>query len=133
MAQSGRVDGAQTWDDYVEKGAIKAIERAREISGQRQVNVFGFCVGGTMLATALAVLAARGEQPATILTLFTTLLDFSDTGVLDVFVDEAQVQMREQHRRQAARRGLMPGRDLATTFSPASERPGVELRASATT
>ena len=49
-----------------------------------------------MLATALAVAAARGEHPAASMTLLTAMLDFSDTGVLDVFVDEAHVQMREQ-------------------------------------
>jgi polyhydroxyalkanoate synthase len=103
-----------TWDDYVEQGAIRALDATRAISGQDKVNVFGFCVGGTIAATALAVLAARGKKPAASLSLFTTLLDFSDTGVLDVFVDETQVMLREQ---QLARGGLMPGRDLATTFS----------------
>ena len=103
-----------TWDDYVDKGAIKAIEVTRAIAGSDKVNAFGFCVGGTIVSTALAVLAARGEQPAASLTLLTTLLDFDDTGVLEVFVDEAQVAMREQ---SLSKGGLMPGRDLATTFS----------------
>jgi polyhydroxyalkanoate synthase subunit PhaC len=103
-----------TWDDYVEQGAIRALDVTRAITGKDKVNVFGFCVGGTIAATALAVLAARGHKPAASLSLFTTLLDFSDTGVLDVFVDDTQVKMREQ---QLARGGLMPGRDLATTFS----------------
>ena len=103
-----------TWDDYVEQGAIRALDVTRAITGKDKVNVFGFCVGGTIAATALAVLAGRGQKPANSLSLFTTLLDFSDTGVLDVFVDETQVMMREQ---QLARGGLMPGRDLATTFS----------------
>ena len=103
-----------TWDDYVEQGAIRALDATRAITGQDKVNVFGFCVGGTIAATALAVLAARGQKPAASLSLFTTLLDFSDTGVLDVFVDETQVKLREQ---QLSRGGLMPGRDLATTFS----------------
>jgi polyhydroxyalkanoate synthase len=106
--------GNLTWDDYVEQGAIKALEVTRQVTGQDQAHVFGFCVGGTIAATALAVLAARGEQPAASLSLLTTLLDFSDTGVLDVFVDEAQVSLREQ---ALARGGIMPGRDLATTFS----------------
>jgi len=106
--------GDKTWDDFVEQGAIQALNVAREISGKEKVNVFGFCVGGTIAATALAVEAARGRQPAASLSLFTTLLDFSDNGVLDVFVDENQVAQREQ---QLARGGLMPGRDLATTFS----------------
>lgn len=106
--------GKVTWDDYVEKGAIEAIRVAREITGAPKVNAFGFCVGGTIVTTALAVLAARGEQPAASLTLLTTLLDFEDTGVLDVFIDESQVSQREK---QLAKGGLMPGRDLATTFS----------------
>jgi polyhydroxyalkanoate synthase len=103
-----------TWDDYIEQGAIKAIEVARTISGHDKVNAFGFCVGGTIMATALAVLAGRGEHPAASLTLLTTLLDFADTGVLEVFVDETQVRLREQ---SLGGGGLMPGRDLATTFS----------------
>ena len=103
-----------TWDDYIENGAIKAIEVTRAISGAEKINAFGFCVGGTIISTALAVLAARGEQPAASLTLLTTLLDFADTGVLEVFIDEQQVSQREK---ALAKGGLMPGRDLATTFS----------------
>ena len=103
-----------TWDDYVEQGAIRALDVVQEITGQDKTHVFGFCVGGTIAATALSVLAARGRQPAASLSLLTTLLDFSDTGVLEVFIDEAQVALREQN---LAGGGLMPGRDLATTFS----------------
>ncbi|MES3025412.1 MAG: class I poly(R)-hydroxyalkanoic acid synthase [Pseudomonadota bacterium] len=102
------------WDDYIEMGAIKALEVARAISGSAQVNAFGFCVGGTILSTALAVLAARGDQAAASVTLLTTLLDFADTGVLEVFIDEDQVAQREK---ALSAGGLMPGRDLATTFS----------------
>ena len=105
---------ATTWDDYIDTGAIKAIEVAKTISGSAKINAFGFCVGGTIVSTALAVLAARGEQPAASLTLLTTLLDFEDTGVLEVFIDEDQVAQREKALAQG---GLMPGRDLATTFS----------------
>jgi polyhydroxyalkanoate synthase len=103
-----------TWDDYVEKGVIQAIRVVQDISGEDKLNMFGFCVGGTIVATALAVLAARGEQVANSLTLLTTFLDFNDTGVLDVFVDETQVALREQQLKDG---GLMPGRDLASTFS----------------
>ena len=103
-----------TWDDYVTLGAIKAIDVVRDISGAEQVNAFGFCVGGTILSSALAVLAAKGQHPAASLTLLTTLLDFADPGVLEVFIDETQVALREQ---QLAKGGVMPGRDLASTFS----------------
>jgi len=110
----GKALATTTWDDYVEQGVIAAIRIVQEVSGQDKLNMFGFCVGGTIVSTALAVLAARGQHPAASLTLLTTFLDFSDTGVLDVFVDETQVALREQ---QLQGGGLMPGRDLATTFS----------------
>ncbi|MFT7721871.1 MAG: class I poly(R)-hydroxyalkanoic acid synthase [Roseateles sp.] len=108
-----------TWDDYVERGAIQAIRVAQEIAGQTQINTLGFCVGGTILATALAVLAARGEQPAASLTLLTTLLDFADNGILDIFVDEASVRLREATLGPDAPQGpqLLHGQELATTFS----------------
>ncbi|MEN9419284.1 MAG: poly-beta-hydroxybutyrate polymerase [Pseudomonadota bacterium] len=109
----------KTWDDYIEHGPIRAIEVVREITGARTINTLGFCVGGTILATALAVLAARGERPAHSLTLLTTLLDFQDTGILDIFVDEPSVRMREMTIGEHAPNGpgLLRGQELATTFS----------------
>jgi polyhydroxyalkanoate synthase len=109
----------KTWDDYIAEGPLEAIEVVRAITGASTLNMLGFCVGGTILATALAVQAARGEQPANSLTLLTTLLDFSDTGVLDVFVDEPSVQLREMTIGADAPNGpgLLRGRELATTFS----------------
>jgi len=106
--------GKLGWDDYIEEAAITAIHTVQQISEQEKINVLGFCVGGTILSTALAVLAARGEHPASGLTLLTSLLDFSDTGILDVYIDEAQVAMREQ---SIGHGGLMPGRDFASAFS----------------
>ncbi|ASV99505.1 class I poly(R)-hydroxyalkanoic acid synthase [Paraburkholderia aromaticivorans] len=109
----------KTWDDYIGEGVLTAIETVSKISGREQINTLGFCVGGTMLATALAVAAARGEHPAASMTLLTAMLDFSDTGVLDVFVDEAHVQMREQTigGKGGAAPGLMRGIEFANTFS----------------
>ena len=114
-----------TWDDYVERGAIDAIRVAREISGQDKVHVFGFCVGGTIAATALAVLAARGEQPAASVSLLTTLLDFFDTGVLEVFIDDEQVA---KHEAKLGKGGILPGGDLATTFSALRPRSSAGVR-----
>ncbi|MFI4939301.1 MAG: class I poly(R)-hydroxyalkanoic acid synthase [Burkholderiales bacterium] len=106
--------GDRTWDNYIEDAVIKAIHAVQEISGQKQINALGFCVGGTMLAAALAVLFARGEKPVASLTLLTSLLDFSDTGVIEVYIDEAQVALREQAIGQG---GLMPAHDFASAFS----------------
>ena len=103
-----------SWDDYIEDAAIKAIKTVGEITGSPTINALGFCVGGTILSTAVAVLAARDETPVNSVTMLTTLLDFSDTGVLDVFIDESFVKMREL---QFAKGGLLPGSDLANTFS----------------
>lgn len=109
-------DGIDTagWDDYLQEGVLAALDVASDISRQEQINALGFCVGGTLLACALALARARGKNPVGSLTLLTTLLDYHDTGVLDVFVDEMQAQAREF---QLGRGGLMSARELATTFS----------------
>ncbi len=126
--------GHWTWDDYVEQGVLRAIAVAGEIAAASAmpakpaargaakpaktegggINALGFCVGGTLLGTALAVLAARGEKPVQSATFLTTLLDFSDTGILDVFVDEAQVKLREA---TIGKGGLLTGVELAAAFS----------------
>ena len=104
----------KTWDNYVQDAAIQAITVTQEITGAKSINALGFCVGGTILGTALAVLAARGEKPVASATFLTSLLDFTDTGILDVFIDEAFVKYREQEMGQG---GLLKGQDLASTFS----------------
>lgn len=109
----------RTWDDYIEHAVIEAIHTVQAIAGAKQINTLGFCVGGTLLATALAVLAQRGEEPAASMTLLTTLLDYTDTGVLDVFVDEAAVQLREMTIGEQAPGGpgLLKGQELASAFN----------------
>jgi polyhydroxyalkanoate synthase subunit PhaC len=109
----------RTWDDYIENAAIRAIDVVQEITGAETINTLGFCVGGTILSTALAVLAARGRKPAQSVTLLTTLLDFSDTGILQIFVDEASVRLREMTIGAEAPTGpgLLKGKELASTFS----------------
>ena len=113
-----------TWDDYVGQGVIRAIDAVLDIAGggddeQDMLDLLGFCAGGTLLSTALAVLAARGRQPANSLTLLTTFLDFSDTGVMDIFIDESTVRWRDRTigADSPTGGGLLKGRDLASTFS----------------
>jgi polyhydroxyalkanoate synthase len=103
-----------TWDDYLEQGVFKAIEVALAISKADQVNTLGFCIGGTLLASALAVLAARGEHPAASMTLLTTMLDFTDTGELGLLVTPDMVAAREA---AIGRGGLLKGSELAQTFA----------------
>lgn len=104
----------KTWDDYIGDAALRAIAVVQDITGAPQINALGFCVGGTILSNALAVLAARGEKPVASATFLTTLIDFSDAGILDVFIDEAFVRFREM---QMGKGGLLKGQDLASTFS----------------
>ncbi len=106
--------GQLTWDDYLEQGPIEALRVVREICRVKQANVLGFCVGGTIVTSALAVLKARGDDAAASLTLLTTLLDFSDTGEIGLFIDESALATREQAIGQG---GLLPARDLQNTFS----------------
>nr|WP_246541458.1 class I poly(R)-hydroxyalkanoic acid synthase [Collimonas antrihumi] len=103
-----------TWDQYIADGAIRAIRVVQDISGQDKINTLGFCVGGTILSTALAKLAAEKVNPIASLTLLTAFLDFSDTGILDVYIDDMQIRMREQ---AIGHGGLMPGREFGSAFS----------------
>ncbi|WP_240766709.1 class I poly(R)-hydroxyalkanoic acid synthase [Paraburkholderia flava] len=106
--------GQLRWDDYVEQGVLKALDAVREISDAARINTLGFCIGGTLLSCALAVLAARGERRAASLTLLTTLLDFRDAGEIGLLVDDAMVALREG---TIGNGGLLQGRELAHTFA----------------
>lgn len=106
--------GRLTWEDYLEGGPIAALRVAKDICRTSQVNALGFCVGGTILTSALAVLKARDEEIVASLTLLTTLLDFSDTGEIGLFIDEQGLAAREA---TIGKGGLLPARDLQNTFS----------------
>ena len=107
--------GHFTWDQYLELGVIKPLAVAREICGTDEIDTLAFCVGGTLLAAALAVLHAKGERPAATMTLLTTMLEFSDTGELSVFIDENYV--REREARSGTGNNLMRGEELSLTFA----------------
>ena len=111
---AGQEDASKTWDDYVERGPLTALKVVREVTKVKKPSVLGFCVGGTILATALAVAKARGEDPVACVTFLTTLLDFSDTGEIGCLIDEASVQMREK---TIGKSGLLRGQELANVFS----------------
>jgi polyhydroxyalkanoate synthase subunit PhaC len=106
--------GHLTWDDYLEKGVFQALRIAREIAGADKVNAVGFCVGGTLLGAALAVLAAKGEDLVASATFLTTMLDFSEAGALGVFIDAPSIAAREAAIGQG---GVMPGKELDFVFS----------------
>ena len=106
--------GRLTWDDYLETGVLAAIECAREITATTTVNVLGFCVGGTLLACALAVLAGRGDVDIASATLLTTMLDFADPGEIGVYVSRESLAAREPVLHSGAR---IHGSELAGAFA----------------
>ena len=106
--------GRLGWDDYLANGVIKAIDTVRLISNVDKINTLGFCVGGTLLASALAVLRRLGHDVVESSTFLTTFVDFSDVGEISAYVDEAFVARRE---REVGAGGIINGAELAFAFS----------------
>lgn len=107
-----------SWDDLIEHGVIQALQVTRAISGEPRLNCVGFCIGGTLLSSALAVLAARGDREIACISLLTTFLDYLDTGPISIFVDEELVTYRERTiGGQGGAAGLFRGEDMGNTFS----------------
>jgi polyhydroxyalkanoate synthase subunit PhaC len=106
--------GSLTWDDYLRDGVVKAIDTVRVIANADRINALGFCVGGTLLASAVAVLRRMGHDVIASVTLLTTFLDFSDVGDIHAYVDDAFVKRRE---REVGQGGVIDGGELAFAFS----------------
>jgi polyhydroxyalkanoate synthase len=105
--------GHMTWDNYLEMGPLKAVDVVLDMTGAERTNALGFCVGGTILSCAAAVLAARQQDKLATITLLTTMLDFSDTGEIGLLIDKASVASREA---AIGKGGILPGKELAFTF-----------------
>ncbi|HEX5611697.1 MAG TPA: alpha/beta fold hydrolase, partial [Burkholderiales bacterium] len=102
------------FDDYMKEGPLAALDAVEKATGERKVNFIGYCLGGTLLGCALAVLAARGQDRVNCATFFVSLLDFSMPGELGVFIDEQQVQSLEKKMNE---RGYLEGSEMAGTFN----------------
>ncbi len=110
QAEQGRL----TWDDYIANGVIKAIDVTRLITNVDKINTLGFCVGGTLLGSALAVLRRMGHDVVESVTFLTTFLDFTDVGEIAAYVDDAFVERRE---REVGEGGIVNGSELAFAFT----------------
>jgi polyhydroxyalkanoate synthase subunit PhaC len=106
--------GSLQWDDYIGQGVLRAIEVTKSISGSPVVNTLGFCVGGTILAVALAVLAAHNDHSVASATLLTTLLDYEDPGDIACYVSRETFAAREPLLMAGQR---MPGSEIARAFA----------------
>jgi polyhydroxyalkanoate synthase len=100
--------------DYLLEGPLQAIDAIKKAIGESDVNVIGYCIGGTLVASMLAYMAATKDRRVASATFFTTLLDFSDVGDISVFIDEDQLQLADKHMN---RLGYLEGRHMAEAFN----------------
>ena len=105
----------KTFEDYMLEGPLAAIDAIERAIGEKQINLIGYCIGGTLVSATLSYLAAkrRAGRVASV-TYFTTMVDFADPGELGVFIDEQQVAMLEDRMNE---QGFLDGTDMATTFN----------------
>jgi len=110
----GKEFAGKTFEDYLHQGPNEALDAIEKATGEKQVNVIGYCLGGTLLGAALGVMAAKKDKRAASATFFVSLLDFSIPGELGVFIDEKQVQNLEKRMNE---RGFLEGSEMAGTFN----------------
>jgi polyhydroxyalkanoate synthase subunit PhaC len=102
------------FEDYLSHGAHRAVAVAREICNCDAVHAAGYCIGGTLLAVYMGWLsAAEATSPIEDVTLFATLLDFSEPGDLAALVHPSAVEAVSQ---LAASKGILENRYIATAF-----------------
>ena len=100
--------------DYLLEGPLQAIDAIEKATGESEVNVIGYCIGGTLVASTLAYMEAKNDRRIASATLLTTLLDFSDVGDISVFIDEEQLQLADKHMN---RLGYLEGHHMAEAFN----------------
>ena len=106
--------GAKGWEAYIREGLQYGLDTVQASTGEKEVNAIGYCVGGTLLAAALALLAQEGDDRVRSVTFFTTQVDFTYAGDLKVFVDEDQIAALE---RAMSEKGYLEGTKMATAFN----------------
>jgi poly[(R)-3-hydroxyalkanoate] polymerase subunit PhaC len=102
------------FEDYMEEGPLAALDAIEQATGERDVNVIGYCLGGTLLAATLAWMAANKDSRFKSATYFASMIDFTEPGELGVFIDEEQLTALEEKMEQ---RGYLEGHEMATTFN----------------
>jgi polyhydroxyalkanoate synthase len=102
------------FDDYMREGILDALTAIEAATGEQAVNAIGYCLGGTLLGSTLAWMAANNDDRIKSATFFVTLMDFRESGELNVFIDEEQLKMLEE---KMNRRGYLEGSEMATTFN----------------
>ena len=104
----------KNFEDYMQEGILDALNAIEGATGERAVNAIGYCLGGTLLSSTLAWMAANSDERIKSATFFVTLMDFRESGELNVFIDEEQIKMLED---KMNKRGFLEGSEMATTFN----------------
>jgi polyhydroxyalkanoate synthase len=108
------------FEDYVRDGLLAALGAIADATGEQEVNAAGYSVGGTLLAAALAALAAMGDARIRSVSLFATMLDFTEAGGLGVFMDEEGLRCLEERPAacggMATQTGMLRANDLIWSF-----------------
>ena len=100
--------------DYVTEGVMTAVDVVEQATGESDINMIGYCIGGSLLATTLAYMKAKGDQRVKSATFFTTMIDFANPGELGVFIDEEQLANLEKRMNDS---GYLDGTQMAGTFN----------------
>ena len=102
------------FEDYMLEGPLAALDAIEQATGEREVNILGFCIGGILTAGTLAYLAAKGDQRIKSATFLASLFDFKDVGEVAVFIDDEQLAQMEKH---IADKGYLEGHHMADMFN----------------
>ena len=102
------------FEDYLREGSLAAMDVVEQVTGQKEMHLAGYCLGGTLLMCTLAYLAAKKDKRAVSGTFLTSLVDFSEPGELGVFLDELSISSLEK---KMAERGYLEGAEMAITFN----------------
>ncbi|WDI31147.1 class I poly(R)-hydroxyalkanoic acid synthase [Hyphococcus flavus] len=105
----------KTFEDYIKQGLFEALDAVEKATGEKRADTIGYCIGGTMLSTALALMARKGDDRVNSATFFTAQADFKESGDLLLFVDDEQLDAIEKQMDAAG--GVLEGRAMATTFN----------------
>lgn len=106
---------AKTFEAYLNEGIIAALDAVESATGSDRINCIGYCIGGTLLATALAYFASTGDKRVSSATFFAAQVDFSEPGELEVFIDEQQLTQLDDRMTSAG--GVLDGGDMALAFN----------------
>jgi polyhydroxyalkanoate synthase len=104
----------KNFDDYMVEGVFAALGAIEKATGMSEINAIGYCIGGTLLASTLGYMKAKGDERIKTATFLVTLTDFTDAGELGVFIDEEQLSNLEE---KMQRRGYLEGNEMASTFN----------------